>query len=137
MSFLPEKKAGSSAINLTPLIDCMFLLVIFIMIAARFESEGGIPVDLPAASSKVVPRVETLTLTIAVDGAVFLGDEAVDIADLDAKIAAARTAAGDPDGERIVLVIKGDKDAQHGRIVQALDAATRAGQRRVTIRTRE
>ncbi|MDR0362531.1 MAG: biopolymer transporter ExbD [Planctomycetota bacterium] len=137
MSFLPKKRVSSSVINLTPLIDCMFLLVIFIMIAARFESEAGIPVDLPTAKSKEAPKVETLNLTVTVDGDIYLGDEQVSLDDLDRKIVEARTVAGDPDGERIVLVIHGDKDAHHGRIVQALDAATSAKQRRVTIRTRE
>lgn len=137
MKFLPRKKPSSSMISLTPLIDCMFLLVIFIMLAARFEPEGGIPVDLPQARAKEAPKVEALNLTVTVDGRIYLEQDEVRIEDLENAIIAARSEAGDPAGDRIVLVIHGDKDAHHGSIVEALDAAARAKQQKVTIRTRQ
>ncbi len=137
MKFLPRKKTASATISLTPLIDCMFLLVIFILLAARFEPEGGIPVDLPRAKAKEAPKVESLNLTVTSDGHFFLESEEVPIEDLDKAIVAARTAAGDPEGDKIVLVIHGDKDAHHGTVVEALDAAARAKQQKVTIRTRQ
>ena len=137
MKFLPRRKSTLSAINLTPLIDCMFLLVIFILLAARFEPEGGIPVDLPKAKAKESPKVEALHLTVTVEGRIYLEEQEVKPEDLEAAIVAARTAAGDPTGDRIVLVILGDKDAHHGSIVEALDAAARAKQQKVTIRTRQ
>ncbi len=137
MKFIPRRRANSSVINLTPLIDCMFLLVIFIMIAARFEPDGGIPVDLPKARTGEAHKVESINLTITSDGRVFLEKDEVAIEDLERRIIEARTAAGDPDGENIVLVVHGDKDAHHGRIVEALDAAARAKQKKVIIRTRQ
>lgn len=137
MRFLPRRKSTGSIISLTPLIDCMFLLVIFILLAARFEPEGGIPVDLPLAKAKEAPKVKALNLTVTADGRVYLEDKEVKIQDLEAAIVAARTAAGDPKGDSIVLVINGDKDAHHGSVVEALDAAARAKQQKVTIRTRQ
>lgn len=137
MKFLTRRKSTSSIINLTPLIDCMFLLVIFILLAARFEPEGGIPVDLPQARAKEAPKVESIRLTVTTDGRIYLEDEEVGLGDLENAIIAARSAAGDPNGDRIVLVILGDKDAHHGSIVEALDAAARAKQQKVTIRTRQ
>ena len=136
MKFIPRRRSASSIINLTPLIDCMFLLVIFIMIAARFEPESGIPVDLPKARAGEARKVESINLTITSDGRVFLERDEVAVEDLERRIVEARTAAGDPDGENIVLVVNGDKDAHHGRVVEALDAAARAKQKKVTIRTR-
>ncbi len=137
MKFMPRRRTNSSIINLTPLIDCMFLLVIFIMIAARFEPDGGIPVDLPRARTGEAPKVTSLNLTITSDGRVYLEQDEVAVDNLEQAIVEARTAAGDPDGENIVLVVHGDKDAQHGRVVEALDAAARAKQRKVTIRTKQ
>jgi Biopolymer transport protein len=138
MKFIARRRATSSVINLTPLIDCMFLLVIFIMIAARFEPDGGIPVDLPTASAgraKTVPSL--INISVTADGRIFLEDEEVRAEGLDDRIVRARTLAGDPEGEDVVLVVYGDKDAHHGAIVQVLDAAARAKQKKVTIRTRE
>ena len=137
MKFLPRRKATNSVISLTPLIDCMFLLVIFIMLAARFEPEGGIPVALPQAKAKEAPKVESINLTVTADGRIYLEQQEVKVDELEAAIVAARTAAGDPAGDRIVLVVNGDKDAHHGAIVEALDAAARAHQQKVTIRTRQ
>lgn len=137
MKFIPRRRANGSVINLTPLIDCMFLLVIFIMIAARFEPDGGIPVNLPKGRSSEARKAENIELTVTVDGKFYIGKELIAPENLERAIIAARTAAGDPAGERLVLVVYGDKDASHGRVVEALDAAARAKQRMVTIRTRQ
>lgn len=137
MKFTARKRSAGSAINLTPLIDCMFLLVIFIMIAARFDPDGGIPVDLPTASSGQAKKSQSINLTVTADGRVFMEQEEVLVEDLEKAIVAARTAAGDPEGNDVVLVVYGDKDAHHGVVVEALDAAARAKQKKVTIRTKQ
>ena len=137
MNFIPRKRSSSSIINLTPLIDCMFLLVIFIMIAARFEPDGGIPVDLPTARTGEPKKVTSINLTITEDGRVYLEQDEIAVEDLERGIIAARTAAGDPDGNEVVLVVHGDRNAHHGRVVEALDAAARAKQKKVTIRTKQ
>ena len=137
MKFIARKRSASSVISLTPLIDCMFLLVIFIMIAARFEPEGGIPVELPTASAGEAKKTTVINLTVTSDGRIYLEDDEVAVENLDTAIIAARTAAGDPEGNEVVLVVNGDKNAHHGRVVEALDAAARTKQKKVTIRTRQ
>ena len=137
MKFTARKRNPGSVINLTPLIDCMFLLVIFIMIAARFEPEGGIPVDLPTAKAGEARKVEAINLTVTADGTIYLEQDEVRVEDLERRIIEARTAAGDPAGDNVVLVVNGDKDAHHGMVVEALDAAARAKQKKVTIRTKQ
>lgn len=137
MKFTTNKRSNGSIINLTPLIDCMFLLVIFIMIAARFEPDGGIPVDLPKARTGEAQKVKSINLTVTADGRIFLEKDEVPVENLEKAIIDARTAAGDPEGVDVVLVVHGDKDAHHGRVVEALDAAARTKQRKVTIRTKQ
>jgi biopolymer transport protein ExbD len=114
----------------------MFLLVIFIMLAARFEPEAGLPVDLPRGGSGGAGRVSSISLTITAAGAFYLEDEEVAPADLERRLVEARIRAGDPEGKDLVLVVNGDRSASHGRVVEALDAAARTGQKKVTIRTR-
>jgi biopolymer transport protein ExbD len=139
MKFTGRRKTGSSILNLTPLIDCMFLLVIFIMIAARFEPDSGIAVDLPSASSGAAreEKPKHISLTVTEDGRIFVEQDEVAIDALEDRIVAARTALGDPEGKDVILVVYGDTDASHGMIVRALDAAARVKQQKVTIRTRE
>ncbi|MCC8190916.1 MAG: biopolymer transporter ExbD [Planctomycetes bacterium] len=137
MKFVVRKRGAASVVNLTPLIDCMFLLIIFIMLVARFEPDGGIEVDLPTASAGEAKKVDAINLTVTAEGRVYLEQDEIAIDDLERRLIEARTAAGDPDGTEIVLVVHGDKDAHHGRVVEALDAAARARQRKVTIRTKQ
>lgn len=138
MKFITKRRNGGPNINLTPLIDCMFLLIVFIMIIARFDTDGGIQVDLPRASSGEAAKAPAfINLTITDDGRIYLEQREVPVDQLEQAIIDARTAAGDPDGNEVVLVVYGDKSAQHGKVVEALDAAARAKQKKVTIRTRE
>lgn len=137
MKFTARKRSGSAVINLAPLIDCMFLLVIFIMIAARFEPDTGISVDLPMAGSserKAEAKPERISVTVDVDGKIYLGqDEVGSLDDLERRIAQARSDAENP--STLVLEIYGDKVSQYGRIVEVMDAAQRAKQQQILIRT--
>lgn len=137
MKFTARKRSGSAVINLTPLIDCMFLLVIFIMIAARFEPDSGISVDLPTAGTterKAETKPERITVTVDVDGKVYLGSDEIGSMDvLEQRIADARANAENP--ASLVLEIYGDKISQYGRIVEVMDAAQRAKQQQILIRT--
>ncbi len=139
MKFTGRRRANSAILNLTPLIDCMFLLVIFIMIAARFEPDSGIAVDLPAASSGAAreEKPKHISLTVTSEGRVFVDQDEVSMENLGARIVEARTKLGDPEGKDVILVVYGDTNANHGMIVQALDAAARVKQQKVTIRTRQ
>lgn len=140
MKFNNRQRSGGSVINLTPLIDCMFLLVIFIMLAARFDPEGGIPVDLPKASAtqkEARERPKIINVSVDAEGRVYLEKDEIDTADLERKIVEARTALGDPEGEEAILVVYGDTNAHHGKVVEVLDAAARAKQKKVTVRTRQ
>lgn len=140
MKFNPRRRSGGNVINLTPLIDCMFLLVIFIMIAARFEPDGGIPVDLPKASTaekETRQKPKMINVSVDTEGRIFMEQDEVEVEELEKRIVAERTAAGDPEGKETVLVIYGDKSASHGRVVEVLDAAARAKQQKVTVRTRQ
>ena len=138
MKFIPQRRSTSSVISLTPLIDCMFLLVVFIMVVARFEPGSGIEVDLPKARTGASQeKPENIGVTVTADGKIFMDKEEVAPEDLERRIVEARTAAGDPEGKDVVLVVYGDKDAHHGRVVEVLDAAARTKQQKVTIRTRQ
>jgi biopolymer transport protein ExbD len=137
MKFATRKRVNSAVINLTPLIDCMFLLIIFIMIAARFEPDSGIAVDLPMAGSserRADAKPERFSVTVDIDGKVYLGpDEVASMDELRRRIAVIREEAANP--ATLVLEIYGDKVSQYGRIVEVMDAAQQAKQQQILIRT--
>lgn len=131
MKFTGRPRRSATAINLTPLIDCMFLLVIFIMIAARFDADNGIDVELPTASQSTERSTKTMkriNLTITREGFVVLDNTPVPPGTLAARIIEARTAGGDPEGKETALVITGDKNAVYEHMVTIMDAAREANQ---------
>lgn len=133
MKFIVRRRNPGAIINITPLIDCMFLLVIFILIAARFDIAGGIPVNLPKAKSQAAPKTEAINVSVTKEGGIYLERDELTPDQLVERLTEAKAKHGDD----VVLVINGDVQAMHGKVVEALNAATRAGVRMVSIRTRQ
>ncbi len=119
----------AAGLNLTPMIDIVFLLLVFFLLTTHFVEEGGVAVRLPAAGSQVEGPGSPVTVTVARDGAVYLGAEAVARGDL-----AGRLAAAVGPGGRAVLV-RGDQEAPLQAAVTVLDAARAAGASRLVVAT--
>jgi len=124
-------------INLTPLIDVVFLLLIFFMVSTTFVKESRIDLTLPEASAEVrETEEEHITLAIDRDGEVFVNDKALVNASVEIirqALAAERPAEGEPP----IVVISADAAASHQRVVDAMDAARQAGLLRITFPTRK
>lgn len=132
MRFSNGSNRKSTAINITSLIDVMFLLVIFVLLAAKFEPDGGIAVDLPTARSEESPGTpEVFILTITHDGEYYLQKDRVAEPELGAAIAAMREGHTDP-----VMVISADRNAPTRHLIHATDIARQVGQARVHFKTK-
>jgi biopolymer transport protein ExbD len=129
MKFSAARKNRLPIINITSLIDVLFLLVIFLLLSAKFEQEGGIGVDLPQGKSREVPETRVFDLTITHDGSMFLEKEKVTLVALAERIKKLRESAKDP-----VLVIRADKDVSWDHIVRVTDTARLVGQAKVNFK---
>lgn len=118
MAIQIKKGRALGALSLTPLIDVVFLLLIFFMVTTTFATQpAGIQVDLPRSSSTdVIPEGEDVALVLTADGGVQVDGEAVDLATLRQRLTAA--AAADPS---TLVVIRADESLTHGRVVAVLD----------------
>lgn len=129
---LLEDETEEPEINLTSLIDVVFLLLIFFMVSTTFERHALLRLDLPEAATaetEIVPNV--IELVITEDGRIFIGDQQlVDERRATLQAAIAGQFEATPDG---VLVIRADGEASHRLVVRALDAAAAEGIRRVSI----
>ncbi len=127
--------ADDAVLNLTPMIDVVFLLLIFFMVATTFlDPEKEIEVDLPRAESGAASEEELdeLVINVTSDGRILLGAEEVDDGDLRAAL---RTAASrDP---ATAVTIRGDRAARHEAIVGVMDACGSAGLFNLSVGTRE
>ena len=133
MNLRPRRREEPD-INLTPLIDVVFLLLIFFMVSTTFRKESDFEIELPEASQKpTVEESEQLELAIDAQGRYFVDGKALDDDRLTTLIAALKEAAGE-DREQ-PLVIRADSETSHQAVVKAMDAAGQLGLRRLSIAT--
>jgi len=127
VEFNPKKKRRV-LINITSLIDVMFLLLIFFMVTSTFLDQPGMKLELPSAESAEVARVEKLVLYISSDEAVVFNDQSVALDDLEETMRAALSEIEDR-----TLVLNADKSVQHGTVIRVMDIAKKLGLERLVI----
>lgn len=123
------------SLNLTPLIDVVFLLLIFFMVTTTFREESEIEIDLPQASNQPVEQVgNPLEVVIDRDGRFYIGQKLVINTQLDTLKRALRKAKGDRKNPPVI--ISADAKSPHQAVVTAMDAARQVGLLRMSIATR-
>ena len=123
-------------LNITPLIDIVFLLLIFFMVSTTFQRESELQIQLPEAAQE--PTSETpdrLEIVISADGQYAIGGRELGDNELSTLIEALGRAAGD--NRDRALVVRADKRTPHQAVVRAMDAARKLGLNRLSIATAE
>lgn len=132
---LGYKKEDSIDVNLTPLIDVVFLLLIFFMVSTTFDKHSKLKVTLPESSADVQPQQQpnTIELTIDAKGRYYINERQLVNTTLDTLTRALKkTAAGNTDTP---IVLKADASTPHHAVVTAMDAASQSGLTRLSIAT--
>ncbi len=119
----------SPILDLTPMVDVVFLLIIFFMVSTTFITlETGLPVDLPQASSAEAQSTSLPTVTIDASERIYLAGTELDESSLVPALQALLR-----DQESTVVVLRADQSVTHGLTVRVMDAIKRAGATRVAI----
>jgi biopolymer transport protein ExbD len=126
-----RKSRAEIAINLAPLIDVIFLLVIFFAVSTTFLETAGLQLELPESSSTAKREVEDISVFLGADGELSLGDETVDEAQLMERL---RSALSETD--RKVVVLRADTHTEHGAVVEIMDLIRESGAEALTIAAR-
>ena len=126
----------SVEVNLTPLIDVVFLLLIFFMVSTTFTKENHLQLDLPEASSDVKAALsDAIEILISASGEYSVNEKNLVNNQLDTlKRAIVKTADG---REGLPVVITADAKASHEMVVRAMDAAGQTGFINLSITTRQ
>jgi len=131
-----RQRTEDEGINLTPLIDVVFLLLIFFMVSTTFSKRTQLTVDLPEAvgdQNREPPR--QIEIMIAADGSYAVNDQALVNNKVETlKAAITKLAEGDT---KVPLVITADAKTPHQAVVQAMDAAGQLGFVHLSITTRQ
>ena len=128
---LRRKKRIESPPDITPMIDVVFLLLIFFMISTTFINTPGIKITLPEASSEEIKTEKTtIRLAISDKGEIYIDDEKVGMEALaNVFISAAKEA------KESIVIISADENASHGTVVKVMDSAKHSGITRLAIET--
>ena len=136
MNLRPDRSDERVDVNLTPLIDVVFLLLIFFMVSTTFDRHAKLKVELPEANAKTEQQLEDpVILSIDAKGNYFINDRQVVNTQLETlKIALQKTVA---DKKDVSLVLRADAKTPHQSVVRAMDAASQLGLTRLSIATIE
>lgn len=130
MNFSIRRRA-ESIVDITPLIDIIFQLVLFFMVSTTFVTNPGFEVDLPRSSADTILRdKKEIEVWMTKEGAIFLDDQPQDWGSVVRRFTEA--AKGDPN---TLIILKADKEVSHGRVTAILGLARSLGLNRLAIAT--
>ncbi|MBW2287406.1 MAG: biopolymer transporter ExbD [Deltaproteobacteria bacterium] len=122
------KKDVASEVNLTPMLDVVFIMLIFFIVTASFVKEAGIDVTRPKASTATRKERGNILIAITANDQIWMDRRQVDPRALRANIE--RMHAENPQGS---VVIQADKDSKNGLLVLVMDAARASGVSNVSL----
>ncbi len=122
-------------INLTPLIDVVFLLLIFFMVSTTFTKETHLKVDLPEAEGQqALPLADKIEVMISADGSYAVNGESLVNSQMQTLLTAIEVKG--QGNKELPFIITADANVPYEKVVQAMDAAGRLGYTNLTMTTR-
>jgi biopolymer transport protein ExbD len=118
-----KSREEESRLGITPLIDIVFLLLIFFMLTSHFHIASGVPIRLPKITQKDYDsKGHKITLVIDSSGRIYLKGKKIELNQLGREMESLVKK-----DDRVHLLLEADKDVSHGRVVDVMDLAKRAG----------
>ena len=119
------------AINIAPLVDVVFLLVIFFAVSTTFLETAGLKLELPTSSSTATREPHEITILLSADGQLSYEGEIVERERLRERL------RGDlAETERKIVVLRADASTSHGEVVKVMDLIREAGAEGLTVAAR-
>jgi len=133
---LRTKRDNDPELNITPLIDVVFLLLIFFMVSTTFERESEITIELPESAGDIA-ETEKKVIEISIDnqGRYFVNQRRLKSSDIKTLKKALSITRGDSKEPK--LIISADKMTPHQSVVRAMDAARQLGLVHLTFATKQ
>ncbi len=137
MKFRKESDLKTIEVNLTPLIDVVFLLLIFFMVSTTFDKQAQIQIKLPEADSSELVEKEPTSIAIGVnaEGNYFVNEEELIRSDKETlRKMLVKVSEGKTD---LPVIISADGKAPHQSVITVLDVASQLGMSQMTFATRQ
>jgi len=124
-----ERKQVEAEIELAPMIDCIFILLIFFIVTSVFVEDPGIEVERPNVSGTAIADHNVLLIAISNENRIYIDGQELGVEQLAQRI---KQAVYDPDTP---LIIRADKDSSHGIFAAVYSEAKKAGIKHVQFST--
>ena len=128
MKLRSKRKKEDNEINMTPMLDVVFIMLIFFIVTASFVKEAGIDVNRPGAATAERKERGNILVAISKNGQIWIDRRQVDIRAVRANIE--RMHAENPQG---TVIIQADEESKNGLLVKVMDAARQAGVSEVSL----
>ena len=123
-----ELEHGLKAIDIAPIINVMFLLLMFFMLTPSFTTESAITVNLPRAVTSEAVKYDDTQIIVSADNRIFLNGTEVALEDLKALLKAMAK-------RNLAILIKADSRANLGKVVEIWDSCRKMGIKQISIAT--
>ncbi len=131
---ISNNESERRSLNLTPLIDVVFLLLIFFMVSTTFEKQSKLKIELPEASPNAVASAQNdLIIAIAQNGAFYVNNNEVPNAQISSLTKALNAVANEQ--RDMPVIIKADANVAHKHVVMAMDVLANMGFTTVSMAT--
>jgi biopolymer transport protein ExbD len=118
-----------AVVDISPLIDCVFILLIFFIVTTTFVEETGVEVDKPQAASSVQLEKTSIMIAITANGEVVYGGNEIGISGIRPLVKRMMQK------EEVPVIIQADQNVMSGLMVRVIDEAKLAGAVKVSIAT--
>lgn len=125
-----SEESSDAGVDISPLIDCVFILLIFFIVTTTFVEETGIEVDKPQAASSVQLEKTSILLAITDKGEIVYGGREIGIAGVQPLVKRMIQK------EEVPVIVQADQNVQSGLLVRVIDEAKLAGALKVSIATK-
>jgi len=132
MKLLDVQKKSRALLNITPLIDVLFILIIFFAVSSTFLEQPGIKLALPEAQKTDLQKIEKAVLFITAEQELLFREKEISIENLGPILKDAMEQSIDR-----ALIVNADKGVQHGFVVRVMDIARQNGVQKLVIATEQ
>lgn len=127
----PHLNKKSATFDLTPLIDVVFLLLLFFMLTTTFVNlENRVKINLPSGDFAAAESSENIIVTITENNTIYFNGKLIDPLKLSASVA-----AGIKEEPEKIVVLEADRNVLHGKVISVMDLLKKGGAERIAIAT--
>ena len=128
---MSSDEGNETGIDMSPLIDCVFILLIFFIVTTTFVEETGIEVDKPQAATASQLEKTSILIALTTDGEVIYGGKDIGLRGVQPLVK--RMVQADPE---VPVIIQADQESETGILVRIIDEAKLGGAQKVSLASR-